>query len=255
MVFQTVIGGYSSLELVSWANGTPAQLAAMLDAHYAGRINIANYWNVGDTRPVALSAIEANNCTDAMAAQTAQLVLMNFGGKTLVTAEHGETNCACVVGLKNCLTGKGCYSNASASRLPYSSSAARQFLNNQMFLALPSDLQGLFKLFVNKTTKYDSYSESSLEDSEDLLALPAAVEITGEVPSGAKAGEGNIFTYYNTAANRIKQADGSVSSYWARTVRSSDYRAAGTYITTSGAIATNGVDIQSQLGISPFGVI
>lgn len=244
MIFQTLIGGYSSLELVSWANGTPAQLAAMLDAHYAGRINIANYWSVGDTRTVAIGAIEANNSTAAMAAQTAQLVLMNLGGKTLVTAEHGQTNCACIVGFKNCLTTKGKY-HTSTSSVRYSNSAIRQFLNNQLFLALPSDMQALFKSFVNKT----GYSSSALEDTEDLLALPATIEVLGSKASGEATGEGSLFSYYATAANRIKTVSGAESIWWNRSIISSSPSA----ISTSGTHTSYSATVLE--GLSPFGVI
>ena len=248
MVFQTVIGGYRSLELVSWANGTPAQLAAMLDAHYSGRINIANYWSVGDTRRVTLEAIDANDCTSAMSEQLVELVLMNVGGKTLVNAEHGVSNCAFVVGFKNCLTGFGHYNTSSTAK--YTSSAVRAFLNNQLFIALPTDLQNIFKSFVNKTTEYTG-SSRSLVSTEDLLALPATMEVSGTKPStGILDGEGSLFSYYSTTANRIKTISGAATSYWTRSALSSSLFA---YVTGTGSYS-NG-DPVSSLGISPFGVI
>lgn len=249
MVFQTVIGGYRSLELVSWANGTPSQLAAMLDAHYAGRLNLSNYWSIGDSRTVALDAIESNTCTGSIGAQTAQLVLMNAGGKTLVNAEHGVTTCAFVVGFKNSI-GVGKYNDPS-SISDYSNSAVRLFLNNKMFLALPSDMQSLFKTFINTTTKWSS-STSSLVQTEDLLALPAGVELTGSVPSGAMAGEGSQFTYYNTSANRIKTVGGTAYQYWLRTLKSSGGPA---YATVNGAVNSTSANPTTTYGISPFGVI
>ena len=239
MIFQTLIGGYSSLELVSWANGTPAQLAAMLDAHYAGRINIANYWSVGDSRTDTLGAIDANDCTDAMAAQTAQLVLMNMGGKTLVNAEHGVTTCAFVVGFKNCLTGEGKFNTVDTSI--YSSSAVRQFLNNQLYIALPSDLRSIFKLFVNKTK---NGSSGNIFETEDLLVLPAAIEVTGTTSYGA---EGSQLTYYATTANRIKN-----DWYWVRTPRDASFCMG---INTGGYLDTDQKYPSSTQGISPFGVI
>lgn len=247
MIFQTLIGGYSSLELVSWANGTPAQLAAMLDAHYAGRINIANYWSVGDSRTITIGAIAANASTEAMAAQTAQLVLMNAGGKTLVDALHGTSNCAFIVGLKNCLRTKGKYHTSTSSNSRWDTSAVRSFVNNDLFVALPSDIQGLLKSFVNKY----SYGGSSgtLGECEDLLALPATIEVTGTKDSYEAAGEGSQFSYYATSANRIKTVDGTASIYWAR----------GATYSSPSAISTSGTHTSYSAtaleGISPFGVI
>ena len=244
MIFQTVIGGYNSLDLVSWATGTPAQLAAMLDAHYKGRINIANYWNIGDSRAVPLGAIAANNCTDAMNAQAAQLVLMNAGGKTLVTAEHGKTTCAFVVGLKNSLSGTGKWGGGSS--FDYSASVVRPFLNNEFFLSLPSDLQALFKAFVNTTTK-----SGGTENTEDLFALPAAIEVFGAATS-VPTTEGSQFDYYKTSANRIKTISGQADSYWLRT-KGSGYGSA-MYVTYGGYLNTSG-SLDTKQGISPFGVI
>lgn len=244
MVFQTVIGGYRSLELVSWANGTPAQIAAMLDAHYEGRINLANYWSVGDARTVGLDAIEANDCTDAMSAQTAQLVLMNAGGKTLVNPINGRTTCAFVVGFKECLTKVGKYNTGSTGR--YSTSTIRQFLNNQLFLSMPSEIRGILKSFVNTT--YEP-SPSSNVNTEDLLALPALVEVA--TSSYGKPAEGSLFTYYNTTSNRIKRMNGSAAEYWTRSFENYDspytVNTSGNYSYTNSATATR--------SISPFGVI
>lgn len=247
MIFQTLIGGYSSLELVSWANGTPAQLAAMLDAHYAGRINIANYWSVGDSRTVTLGAIDANDCTDAMAAQTVQLVLMNTGGKTLVTAEHGVYTCAFVVGFKNCLSANGVYSNTSTI---YTSSAARLFLNNELYFSLPSELKSLFKTFVNTT--YDKENNRNVQ-TEDVFSLPAAVEVFGNAGSYIRTDEGSQFAYYNTVANRVKTRLGSANDYHLRT--SGTASAGIMYVTNSGDINYSGGGYGGLKGISSFGVI
>lgn len=245
MVFQTVIGGYRSLELVSWANGTPAQIAAMLDAHYEGRINLANYWSVGDTRTVGLDAIEANDCTDAMAIQTAQLVLMNAGGKTLVNPINGRNTCAFVVGFKNSLSAAGKFANGQT--IFYSNSDVRQFLNNQIYLSLPSDIQRIFKSFVNVTHEGDG----NYTQTEDLFALPASVEVFG---SGTYTydQEGSRFTYYNTNANRIKTQGGTAADYWLRTCEAY-FRTA--FASSSGTLNYSGATQTTLKGISPFGVI
>lgn len=248
MVFQTVIGGYRSLELVSWANGTYSQIAAMLDAHYEGRINITNFWNVGDSRTITLDAIPANDSTGAMAAQTAQLVLLNAGGKTLVTAEHGVSTCAFVIGFKNCLSGKGKF-NPSYSN--YINSYMRQFLNNELYIALPSDLKTITKAFINSTTNADYSNVKSLVDTEDLVSLAGATEVFG-YPNDASslAGEGSQFTYYTTPANRIKSIAGSASAWWTR----SSYNSVRDALVLSNNSLTYGDPADPQ-GIAPILVI
>ena len=56
------------LKIVTFADGTDEEIAAMLEAHYAGDIDIEDYWNVGDTRKIHLNGIASpneNGYTDA----------------------------------------------------------------------------------------------------------------------------------------------------------------------------------------------
>lgn len=248
MVFQTVIGGYSSIELVSWSNGSYSQIAAMLDAHYKGRINIANYWSVGDSRAITLDAISSNNVTDAMATQTAQLVLLNAGGKTLVTSQHGVSTCAYVVGFKNCLSKTGEFGSMN-----YSSSSMRSFLNNELYMALPSDLQDIMKYFVNPTTEKPSSSKAIVE-VEDMVSLASANEVVG-YPNNQSTlqGEGSQFSYYTTQANRVKNVDTTASGWWVRSA--GDSYGSVSYVYSTGTTTLYSSAPSSDFGISPIFVI
>ena len=94
------------LKIVTWADGTDDEIAAMLDAHYAGIINIHDYWHVGDERVVHLSAMDAyaNLNNESHVAQDVTMVLMNEGGKTLVASINGVNECAFIVGQKEVLS-------------------------------------------------------------------------------------------------------------------------------------------------------
>ena len=48
MTSYTVTIGY--IKYVTWANGSNAEIKAMIDAHYAGKLDIHDYWAVGDQR-------------------------------------------------------------------------------------------------------------------------------------------------------------------------------------------------------------
>lgn len=246
MVFQTVIGGYSSLDLVSWSNGSYEQLAAMLEAHYKGRINIANFWNVGDMRTVTLDAIPSG-VPSAMDAQTVQLVLLNAGGKTLVTPQYGTSTCAFVVGVRNCLKAEG-YINTSTNS-NYKTSAMRTYLNENVYQAFPSDLKLLMKDFVNNTTAYNN--GSYLVETEDIVCLAGANEVFGYPNAwGTLAGEGNQFTYYVTQANRIKRINSEANRWWTRSAMNTA-QTVDTY--TDGSINAQRSD--STNGIAPIFVI
>lgn len=246
MVFQTVIGGYSSLDLVSWSNGSYEQLAAMLEAHYKGRINIANFWNVGDMRTVTLDAIPSG-VAEAMDAQTVQLVLLNAGGKTLVNPQYGTSTCAFVVGVRNCLKLEG-YINVSTTS-NYKTSAMRTYLNENVYPAFPSDLKLLMKDFVNKTTVYNN--GSYLVETEDIVCLAGANEVFGYPNAwGTLAGEGSQFAYYAAQANRIKTRSGNANGWWTRSAMNT---AQTVYTSTEGSAAA--VRSDSSRGIAPIFVI
>lgn len=70
-------------ELISWSTGTPEQIQKMLQAHYDGEINIHDYWPIGATRTVHLSAMAATGVGESHAEQDVELVLMHAGGYEL----------------------------------------------------------------------------------------------------------------------------------------------------------------------------
>ena len=97
-------------DIVDFATGTNEQLYKMLQAHYAGTINIHDHWNVGDTRTVHLNAMAATGVGESHAEQDVEIVLMNAGGMTDISG----TECAFVWGMKNCLNETG-YMNSTGT--------------------------------------------------------------------------------------------------------------------------------------------
>ena len=65
---------HDGLKIVTWADGTYDEIKAMLSAHYAGIIDISDYWSVGDTRTIPISAISATGVGETQSAQNAQVV-------------------------------------------------------------------------------------------------------------------------------------------------------------------------------------
>lgn len=92
------------VKIVTWADGTDEEIAAMVKAADEGLIDLKDYWNIGDARKVMLSETESYEWYTSHSRQEAEFVLMNAGGKNLVTAtESGRTTCSFIVGLKDCL--------------------------------------------------------------------------------------------------------------------------------------------------------
>ena len=95
------------------------------------------------------------------------------------------------------------------------------WLQNTLLPTLPSDLQSVLKS-VNKKTSAGSQS-STINTNSMKLFLFSEIEIFGST-TYSKAGEGSQYSYFATAANRIKylsNGSGSASWWWERSPRGS----------------------------------
>lgn len=248
------------LKIVTWANGTDAEIVAMVEAADNGDINLADYWSVGDERIVNLSAMSATGVSESHVAQSVTFVLMHAGLYDLTSAvASGRTKCSFIVGMKNCLSEEG-YVKASTSGGEatyigsWKESNRRTWCNNVFRNAIPSSIRGIFKQF--KTLTASVYNGTTNEYTNDYFALPAEKEVIGSYNRGnqAEANALSQFSYYATSANRIKKKGDSGANiiWWGRTPGTEGYwlviniqKTGTSYITTS----------DSNLGISPFGCI
>lgn len=247
-----------ALEIVTWANGTDAQIAAMLEAHYAGTINIYDYWTVGDERTVSLSAMAKGAVGETHVAQNVTLVLMHKGGKTLTTPVSGKSTCAFVVGQKNCLANgttieAGYMNSTNTNSGGWDSSKRRTWCNETYRNAFPAALKALFKQFNNVTA---SGSSTAKVTSEDYFALASEKEIFGSVTYANSTAEADNtqFDYYKTSANRVKKRGDSGSAYyWWERSPSSGYSNGFCNVGSGGSASYGGAS--GACGIAPFGCI
>ena len=239
MVNKTVISvELSLLKIVAFATGTDAEIAAMIQAHYNNKINIADYWAVGDTRSVPLSAMSATGVGESHRAQTVQFVIGDFENDDLATPINGHSKAAVTLLQKDCLmdasnasnpvngsnnTENG-YMNSSATNAGgWKNCARRAWCNNVFFAALPSTWQSMVKI-VNKKSGTGGGSSSGTEVTADKIFLAAEIEIFGSRTYSVD-GEGTQYQYYkNATANRYKMPKWSSSEvsnrYWERSPRS-----------------------------------
>ena len=223
----------SLIKIVAFATGTDEEIAAMIEAHYNDKINISNYWAVGDMRTVHLSAMAATGVGESHRAQDVQFVIGDFEHDDLTTPINGHTKAAVTILQKDCLmdasnasnpvNGSGNtengYMNSSATNAGgWKSCARRTWCNSVYFNALPSAWQSMVKT-VNKKVSVGSNS-STIETVQDKIFLAAEIEIFGST-TYSFAGEGTQYQYYkNATANRYKLPKWSSSSssmnYWER---------------------------------------
>ena len=259
----------ATYKVPSWNEGTDFEIMRALEKHYAGEIDITEYWSVGDERTVHLSTMSNQGyVSENHVEQDVTFVLMHTGGKELVEPINGHTECAFIVGQKNCLANGATietgYMNSSASTAGgWNDSKRRSWCNNVYYNANP--LQQIFKQFKNITSKGSS-GQSIKITSNDYFALPSEKEIWGTTQySDSTAEEDNIqFEYYSISLNRIKgvEINKSVySQYWLRSPSKygSEYFCKVGYSVSGNSYTavwdSSEADYADGIGIAPFGVI
>lgn len=120
-----------SVKIVSWAEGNYDEIGAMLDAHYAGKINIADYWHIGDVRVEYMSEIPESNGFEHHAGHDIELVIVGFNTRILLS---GKT-VAVTVMVKDGLSTMG-----PMSVEPFSGYSRIHWLDNEFFNSLPIEL-------------------------------------------------------------------------------------------------------------------
>ena len=245
VVNKTVISVELSLfKIVAFATGTDEEIAKMIQAHYNNKINIADYWAVGDMRTVHLSAMSATGVGESHRAQTVQFAIGDFEHDDLATPINGHTKAAVTLLQKDCLMDASNASNpvngsvntengymnssSNASASGWKSCARRTWCNNVFFAALPSVWQSMVKT-VNKKVSVGN-DQSTIETVQDKIFLAAEIEIFGSVAYSCE-GEGTQYQYYkNATANRYKMPKyGSnvvTNMYWERSpgkIKTSDF--------------------------------
>ena len=237
------------VKIVTWADGTDEELVAMVKAADEGLIDLKDYWNVGDVRKAMLSETEGCEWYTSHSRQETEFVLMNAGGKMLLTpTESGRTTCSFVVGVKDCLKEEDKINREDTNQGGWESSDIREWCNDGFAQSIPQSLQPIFKNFVNST-----YADGKIVETTDLFALPAEVEVYGSTKYSAQ-GEGTQFELYKNPLNRIKclGPGGHQAIWWERSPCSS--ASTGFCIVYSNGYA-NGNPASDTLGLAPFGCI
>lgn len=223
----------SFFKIVTFADGTDEEIAKMVKAHYADKINIADYWAVGDKRKVNLSAMSATGVGESHRAQAVEFAIADFDHDELVTAINGHTKAAVTLTQVDCLMDAECaagtkygnnntengYINRSDTNVGgWESCARRTWCNSVYYNALPSVLKNAVKE-VNKKTSAGNQS-TTIKTTTEKIFLLSEIEIFGNIRYSV-AGEGNQYQYYkNAVANRYKLpkwlSSATASQWWQR---------------------------------------
>lgn len=233
-----LIGEPEDLKIVTFADGTDAEIKKMIEAHYAGKINISDYWAVGDKRTIHHNAMDATGVSESHRANDYDYVIIGIEHDDLVTAINGKTKAAITIQTERMLyldtvseynssydTSHECgYMNsADTNSGGWEGCARRKWCNSVYKGCLPPYIQNMMKQ-VKKLTSVGDWI-STIGTSNDYAFLPSEIEVSDSVEYSF-TGEGEQYQYFkNATANRYKKprfSSNHVSGYyWTRSPYSS----------------------------------
>lgn len=265
----------NKVKIVSFADGTDAEIKAMLDAYYEGQLTWEDMgWAVGDTRKIHLDAMQAPNpySSNTWAAQDITIVIVDHDHTDLATAINGHTKACITVQTREVLNNNTSASNASGhiyingdntydtTFKKWSDLYMRTYLNDKVWGAFPTDFKSAIK--TSKHNRHTGYDTSVSEVVNDNLFLPSYPEIFGTASYAyynvTSPVEGTQFAYYAISANRIKYGNNngspnSTAQYWWQGSPSSMYDSSRYYrwcrINADGTCSYN--DGGSAFGLAP----
>lgn len=212
-----LLGEPGELKIVTFADGTDAEIARMIKAHYAGKINIGEYWAVGDKRTIHHNAMDATGVSESHKANDYAYVIIGIEHDDLVTAINGKAKAAITIQTERLLyldtTTEYNNSLDASHECGYMNSSdmnsggwegceRRTWCNNVYKKCLPAYVQSMMKQ-VKKLTSVGGQS-STIKTSNDYAFLLSEIEIFGNIPYSF-GGEGQQYQYFkNATANRYK---------------------------------------------------
>lgn len=236
-------GGNEELKIVDFSGGTDEEIAKMLQAHYEGKINVSDYWSVGDIRKIHVNAV--NNSADYKGGkhseQDMNFMIIGFDHDDLTTSINNKTKAAITVQAEKIFGS----SNGSIENLYILSSSSnttdentweelpvRTWLNTSFFDSLPMTLQPLIKNVDKKCLS--THTQLTTTITSDKIFWLSYPEIKGKLTSffylrdsDPKDYEGNQYDYYKIGYQqvykKINNGNDDYSDWWTRSPAYSEY--------------------------------
>lgn len=206
----------SFFKIVTFADGTDEEIAAMIEAHYNNKINIADYWAVGDIREIGLSAMSATYVGESHLSGTYKFAIADFDHDDLTTPINGHTKAAVTLTQVDCLmdtdnrnnpvngqsnTENG-YMNRRDTNVGGWKECARRKWCNEIYYNAIVGIKDIVKEVNKKTSAGNKIA--TIETTADKVFLLSEIECSGSNTCSV-AVEGNQYQYYkNAVANRYK---------------------------------------------------
>lgn len=238
-------GGGGGVTIVPWSTGTDEEVAAMIAAAHAGKIDLQadGGWAVGDVRSITVGAFTAGGDV-SVPEQAIDIVISQFGD---------YMGCGCVMqfDFKGQFSAAVRMNSTGTNAGGYGASEMKTVTLPALVDALPAWLKGSLKEF-SVLASAGNTSTTIETVTGNKLALRSEVEVLGTASMSA-AGEGSQIEYYKTADNRKKRRPSTgLAAWWERSPYKS---AASLYCQINYLGSANANTATAADGLSPFGCL
>ena len=159
--------------------------------------NAASVWSVGDKKTINIDKIDY------------QLQIIGFNHDTKTAGGTAGITFQMV----DCMNTTAKMNSSNTNNGGWTNCAMRTSTMANLLSQLPSDLQNVIKP-VNKLTSAGNES-ATINTTSDKLFLLSEVEIFGSI-TYSKSGEGSQYAYYKAGNSKVKEVNGSNSTWWER---------------------------------------
>ena len=206
--------------IVPFKDATYEEIAIMLKRHYSGVINIADFWNIGDTRTVSYEAIAATSGVgETHAAMTQEVTIIGFNHDIMT----GGGRAAVTLQVSNGIGNAGFMNRTNTNAGGWNDSNRRNWCNNAFVNSLEEGMRRLIKP-VDKLTTNGNKSMTVVASSDKAFLLSES-EYVGADVTRSVVNEGEQYDFYKNPAYRKKKQSDVVSGYdnhWTRSAAKND---------------------------------
>lgn len=231
--------------IVDFATASWEEIASMLQRHYAGVINLADFWSVGDEKVISYSKMVATGVSEAHAAKSQKIKIIGFNHDTI----SGGTKAAITLQFSNGLGNPGYMHPTSTNKGGWASCNRRGWCNGTFFNSLDEGLRALIKT-VDKYYTTGSGSKDIATISDKCFLLSES-EIMGTNTTLGIAGEGEQYDYFIGGDSLKKRQGDDVSGYDNWYTRSANKNNVKQYVYIESDGEVNSGDANGQYQIVP----
>ena len=191
----------------------------MINGHYGGKLDLTDYWAVGDIRSCTLNDIGSTNVGETQPSQVIKLVIIGMNHDDLETPINGINKAVLTVWTQSNLTNQGYMFSSQVKCSPddtvgaWGKSNRRSWCNTSFKNALPSYLANIIKP-VKKSTCRMYYDGNNVEyyryeNTVDAVFLLSLTECSGS----SYKNDGTQYNYLKNSSNLSSSVE-----WWTRTV-------------------------------------